>query len=274
VISSNSSAKCDTQKSTEKIKKIIRQVHSANCQEEALLVRLNPPKSLNELRHYRFKLPTAAGYLPTPEFNAKRQRQNIPDKCNNCDLHIIADQNHAINNCTFIDKFSIEVLVKNKQTMNSAVNSLLAAGIICGKNGFNIPKMTKGVASSISSGISTAFFKKIWKPYAALPANIAPEPPPPPILGPHRIVACTLCSSLLNCCCRHSAVECHFRNASGNSIGSSHGLVAAAPPHTSEYTSQYTLGITSDESFLSVFSSFQFPLPPLTSIISIRTVSF
>jgi hypothetical protein len=202
--------KCVNQKSTEKIKKIVRQVHGVNCKEEALHVGLNPPKSLNKLRHYRFKLRIAAGYLPTPEFNAKRQRQNIPDKCNNCDLHIIADQDHAINNCAFTDKFSIEVLAKNKQKMNSAVHSLLAAGIICAKNGFYIPKMTKGAASSISSGISKAFLKKIWQPYAALPANIAPEPSLPPILGPRRIIACLLCSSLSNCACRHSAVECHF----------------------------------------------------------------
>jgi hypothetical protein len=74
--------KCVNQKNTEKIKKIIRHVHGVNCQREALHVSLGPPKSLNELRHCSFKLRAAAGYLPTPEFNAKRQRQNIPDKSN------------------------------------------------------------------------------------------------------------------------------------------------------------------------------------------------
>jgi hypothetical protein len=156
--------KCVNQKSTEKIKKVILQVHGVNCQEEALHVSLNPQKSLNELRHHRFKLPTAAGYLPTPEFNEKHQRQNIPNKCNSCDLRIIADQNLAINHCAFIDKFSIKELAKNKQTVNSAEHLLLAAGIICAKNGFYIPKMTKGAASSFSSRISKAFFKRIWKP--------------------------------------------------------------------------------------------------------------
>jgi Zn finger protein HypA/HybF involved in hydrogenase expression len=91
---------------------------------------------LNDLCHYRFNLRVAASDLPTREFNFNLQRKKIPCRCNDCIQQVIADQNHAKNNCALINQSSIMDLAKKRQIMNPSVHSLLAEGVICANNGY------------------------------------------------------------------------------------------------------------------------------------------
>jgi hypothetical protein len=102
------------------VKDILRSTNRDLPADVSIKTSLSPPEKNRELNDYRFRIRTAAGYLPTPTLVATRKRKKPPDKCPGCDNITLSNAKHIFTTCNISSRLELRTTPISTSVINNA----------------------------------------------------------------------------------------------------------------------------------------------------------